>query len=139
MELQNLQEENVQLTPKMPDLTGADPKTLCETIVKLLDAHKAQDIKVIEVTDQTILADYFILCSGTSNTQVKGLAGEVEYKMNLANVPHLRMEGYEEGTWIVLDYASVLVHIFVRSQREFYNLEKLWSEGKNLDISALLQ
>lgn len=141
MENQNILTEEV-LTgaeAKMPDLSGADPKTLCETIVMLLDAHKGQHIKVLEVADQTVLADYFIFCTGTSNTQVKGLAGEVEYKMGLAGVDYQRMEGYEEGTWIVMDYASVIVHIFIRDQREFYNLEKLWSEGKDIDISGLLK
>lgn len=141
MEMKHVFTEEQILTPdaKMPDLTNADPETLCSAVVSLLDGHKAQNIKVLEVTDQTILADYFVICTGNSNTQVKGLAGEVEYKMNLSGVDYLRMEGYEEGTWVIMDYASVLVHIFVRDQREFYNLEKLWSEGKDIDISALLK
>ena len=123
----------------MPDLSAADPKTWADTIVSLLDAHKAQEIRVLEVFDQTIVADYFVLCTGTSNTQVKALAGEIEYKMGLANVQHLRMEGYNEGSWIILDYGSVLVHIFQRETRDFYNLEKLWSDAKDIDITALLK
>ncbi len=124
---------------KMPDLSNAEPKVWADTIVSLLDAHKAQEIKVLEVFDQTIVADYFILCTGTSNTQVKGLAGEVEYKMGLAGVPDLRMEGYNDGSWIIIDYGSVLVHIFQRETRDFYNLEKLWSDAKDIDITALLK
>ena len=132
-------EELPDEAPKMPDLSAAEPKTIAETVVSLLDAHKAQNIKVLEVTDQTIVADYFVLCTGTSNTQVRGLAGEVEFKMGLAKVPPLRMEGYNEGTWIIMDYGSVLVHIFQRETRDFYNLERLWSESKDVDISALLK
>ncbi len=124
---------------KMPDLSAAEPKDWADVIVALLDAHKAQDIKVLEVFDQTIVADYFVLCTGTSNTQVKALAGELEYKMKLAKVDYLRMEGYNEGSWIIVDFGSVLVHIFQRETRDFYNLEKLWSDSKDIDISALLK
>ena len=124
---------------KMPDLSAAEPKDWADAIVSLLDAHKAQEIKVLEVYDQTIVADYFVLCTGTSNTQVKALAGELEYKMGLAKVPYLRMEGYSEGSWIIIDYGSVLVHIFQRETRDFYNLEKLWSDAKDMDITALLK
>ena len=97
MEITNtgITEQNGEV--KMPDLSASEPKVWADTIVSLLDAHKAQDIKVLEVFDQTIVADYFVLCTATSNTQVKGLAGEVEYKMGLAKVPYLRMEGYNEG------------------------------------------
>ena len=124
---------------KMPDLSAADPSDWADAVVALLDAHKAQDIKVLEVADQTIVAEYFVLCTGTSNTQVKSLAGEIEYKMGLANVDYLRMEGYNEGSWIIVDYGSVLVHIFQRETRDFYNLEKLWSDSKDVDITALLK
>lgn len=141
----NMDMENTIITEtengetKMPDLSAAEPKDWADAIVALLDAHKAQDIKVLEVYDQTIVADYFVLCTGTSNTQVKALAGELEYKMGLAKVDYLRMEGYNEGSWIIIDYGSVLVHIFQRETRDFYNLEKLWSDSPNIDISALLK
>lgn len=139
MEITNtgITEQNGEV--KMPDLSASEPNVWADTIVSLLDAHKAQDIKVLEVFDQTIVADYFVLCTATSNTQVKGLAGEVEYKMGLAKVPYLRMEGYNEGSWVIIDYGSVLVHIFQRETRDFYNLEKLWSDAKDIDITALLK
>ena len=126
-------------TEHMPDTKDATPEEIAATIVSLLDEHKAQELKVLHVTDQTVLTDYFVLCTATSNTQVKSLAGEVEYKLGLAGIEHRRMDGYESGEWVVIDYASVLVHIFQRSTREFYNLEKLWSEGKDIDISKLLR
>lgn len=83
------------------------------------------------------MADYFILCTGTSNTQVKALAGEVEFKLEQAGVHLRRMEGYQEGSWIVMDYSSVILHIFHRETRDFYQLEKLWSDAENVDLSAL--
>ncbi len=126
-------------TENIPDMKEATPAEIAATIVSLLDEHKALDLKVLHVTDQTVLTDYFVLCTATSNTQVKSLAGEVEYKLGLAGIEHRRMDGYESGEWVVIDYASVLVHIFQKSTREFYNLEKLWSEGKDIDISGLLR
>ncbi|MCC8023093.1 MAG: ribosome silencing factor [Clostridiales bacterium] len=110
---------------------------LVKTAVKALDEKKAQDIQVIEITDLTILADYFILATGSSSTQVKALADEVEHKLSLAGREPSHIEGKSTG-WILLDYGSVVIHVFYGEQREFYQLEKLWQEGKALDISTLL-
>ncbi len=139
MEYQNTPETNETQAPAMPDLSGADPKALADTIVSILDDRKARDIRVLEVFDQTIVADYFVLCTATSNTQVRAIAGEVEYKMGLAKVSPIRMEGYNEASWVIIDFGSILVHIFLRDTRDFYNLEKLWSDAKDIDISALLK
>ena len=114
-------------------------KEVALTVTRALDEKKGIDIKLLKIDKVSSLADYFLICTGTSNTQVKALAGELEYKMGLANVPYLRMEGYNEGSWIIVDYGSVLVHIFQRETRDFYNLEKLWSESEDVDISALLK
>ena len=88
--------------------------------------------------DKTVLADYFVICGGNSNTQVRALAGEVEEKLEEIDLKPHHIEGYNEATWTVLDYSSVIVHIFNRETREFYKLEKLWSDAENIDISALL-
>lgn len=95
-------------TAELKDLSTASPRELADGIVEILDAKKAQEIKLLAVEEQTILADYFILCTGTSNTQVKALAGEVEFKLEQAGVHLRRMEGYQEGSWIVMDYSSVI-------------------------------
>ncbi len=124
-------------TAELKDLSTASPRELADGIVEILDAKKAQEIKLLAVEEQTILADYFILCTGTSNTQVKALAGEVEFKLEQAGVHLRRMEGYQEGSWIVMDYSSVILHIFHRETRDFYQLEKLWSDAENVDLSAL--
>ena len=86
------------------------------------------DVKVIEVGDKTIIADYFVLANGNTNTHVRALADEVEYKLGLAGVEPMRIEGRDGNNWRVIDYASVLVHIFDREAREFYNLDKLYTD-----------
>lgn len=120
-------------------ITAAAPRALAETIIKILDGKKAHDIKLLHVTEQTIIADYFIICSGTSNTQIKALADEVEHKLREDHsLEPKSVEGFREASWILLDYASVIVHIFNPHEREFYNLEKLWNDGEEIDISSLI-
>lgn len=114
------------------------PRELAEFIVKTLDAKKARDIKLLRIEDKTVLADYFVICGGNSNTQIRALAGEVEEKLEEMGIPPHHIEGYNEASWTVLDYSSVIVHIFNREAREFYKLEKLWSDAEDIDISSLL-
>lgn len=126
-------------TPEMlPSLENAEPIELARELVRVLDLKKARDIKLLRVADQTVIADYFIICGGTSNTNIKALAGEAEYKLSLRGVAPLRIDGYSEGQWIVLDFGSVMVHIMSRDNRDFFKLEKLWSDAEVVDISDLL-
>ena len=126
-------------TPEMlPSLENAEPIELARELVRVLDLKKARDIKLLRVADQTVIADYFIICGGTSNTNIKALAGEAEYKLSLRGVAPLRIDGYSEGQWIVLDFGSVMVHIMSRNNRDFFKLEKLWSDAEAVDISDLL-
>ena len=115
-----------------------DPKALAEKIITVLDARKAGSIKLLHTADQTILADYFIICAGNSNTQTRGLADEVEYRLGLEGLQPTHIEGHESATWVLMDYVSVIVHIFNAETRRFYNLEKLWNEAEEVDISHLL-
>ncbi len=112
---------------------------MLRTIVTALENKKAQEIKVIEISDLTILADHFVIASGTSSTQVKALADEVEFQMAQEGVKPLHTEGYPSGSWIVLDYGSVVVHVFYGETRDFYSLERLWSDGKNIDLKTLTE
>ena len=106
------------------------PKELMEKIVAILDDKKGIDIKVIDISDSTIASDYFITCSGTSNTHIRALAGEVEFKLkNEYDIRPKRKEGYDTSKWVLMDYGDVIVHIFDKEEREFYNLEKLWADG----------
>ena len=122
----------------LPSLENAEPIELARELVRVLDLKKARDIKLLRVADQTVIADYFIICGGTSNTNIKALAGEAEYKLSLRGVAPLRIDGYSEGQWIVLDFGSVMVHIMSRDNRDFFKLEKLWSDAEAVDISDLL-
>lgn len=109
---------------------------LTREIVKVLDKKKAIDIKAIGITELSIVADYFVIASGTSNTHVKALADEVEYEMSQRGVEPAHIEGRATG-WILLDYGSVVVHVFTGESREYYNLERLWSDAAALDISDI--
>lgn len=131
-------DEQNNLSIPVKDLTGAQPLELAKEIVRILDRRKADDIKLLHVTEKTILADYFVICTGNSNTQVRGMAGEVEYRIGLDGVTPTRVEGEDSGNWIILDYASVLVHVFQRESRDFYHLDRLWSEAEEIDISSLV-
>ena len=123
---------------EVKDLSAAEPLALAEELVRVLDHHKAGSIRLLKVTDKTVITDYFVICQGNSSTQVKGLADEAEYRLGLDKVDPLRREGVDASGWILLDYGSVIVHVFQSEQRRFYNLEKLWGDAEEIDISALL-
>lgn len=120
---------------KITDLSNESSLNTALKIIEILNTHKAHGVKLLHVEDKTIIADYFVFCTGNSNTQVKSLAGEIEYKMGLCNLPPLHMDGYGEGEWVVLDFASVMVHIFLPSARDFYKLDKLWADAEEVDIT----
>ena len=106
-----------------------------EIIVKALDSKKAEDIKVIKVGDLTVIADYFVIADGTSSTQTKALADEAEYKMQENGVVPNRVQGNNGSNWVIIDYGDIVVHVFSKEQRDFYNLERLWRDGEDIDIS----
>lgn len=103
-----------------------------------LNEKKAMDLAAIRVGDLTIVAEYFILATATSNTHVKTLADEVEVKLSKMGVEPHHIEGRATG-WILLDYGDIVVHVFSREAREFYNLDKMWSDGEVIDLSTYLK
>ena len=123
---------------QLPNLETAEPLEIAKTLVHVLDMKKGRDIKLLRIADHTIIADYFVICGGTSNTNVRALAGEAEYKLGLCGVAPLRMDGYSEGEWIAVDFGSVIVHVMNRENRDFYKLEKLWSDAEDVDISEII-
>ena len=98
-------------------------------VCDILYNKKALDIVAIHVADKTIIADWFVICSGRAVQQVKALADEVDEKAAGLGLTLRRSEGYGEGKWIVLDYADILVHIFYPDERKYYNMERLWDES----------
>lgn len=113
----------------LPSLAGASARELADAIVKILDDKKARDIKLLKLSESNDLTEYFVICTGTSNTQIKGLAGELEYQLGEREVHPLHVDGYDSGMWIAMDFAHVIVHIFHKNERDFYKLEKLWNDA----------
>jgi ribosome-associated protein len=107
-------------------------------IAEILDDKKAQDIDVLNIKNVSLLADYFIICTGNSTTQVKALADAVEEKLIEIQYYPIHKEGYASAQWILLDYGEVVVHIFYHESRSFYNLERLWSDAPRLDIESII-
>ncbi len=107
---------------------------MVDRIIDGLDGKKARDIEVIDIEGLTILADYFVICSGTSARHVRTLADAVEEKLEQEGIKKLHSEGYDSAGWILLDYGSVIVHIFREEQRSYYNIERLWSDGVMVSV-----
>jgi ribosome-associated protein len=94
--------------------------------------HKAIDLVILEVKDLSSITDYFVICSGKSDRQVKAIAAHIEEKLGKKGMVPLGVEGKREGRWVLLDYGDVVVHVFYQPVREFYELERLWSEAPRL-------
>ncbi len=110
---------------------------IVETAVKALDSKKGHEIRAIKVEDLTVIAEYFVIATANSSTQVRALAEEVEYQLDLKETPVHHIEG-RGSNWILLDYGSVIVHVFHREAREFYSLDSTWADGENIDIEKFL-
>lgn len=112
---------------------------MVKTIVKALDDKKAGKIRVLRIGDLTILANYFVIAEGTSTTQVKAMADEVDFRMGQQGVEPKSISGVQGATWITLDYIDVVVHAFYKETREFYDLERLWQDGEEINIEEFLK
>ena len=121
-----MNEMNETVALELPSLAEADAKELAEAIAEVLDSKKGFDIQVVHVADKTVIAEYFVLCSGNTSTHIKALVDEVEYKIGQRDLLPYNVEGKDNNAWIVMDYSHVLVHVFTHEAREFYNLEKLY-------------
>ena len=113
-------------------------KEMISIAVKALDDKKGKDIKALHTAGQTTLADYFVICSGASNTQVRALADAVEEAMSKAGEEPHHIEGHRGGLWTLMDYSSVVVHVFTDEARKFYDLERLWSDAEEIDAAKVL-
>ena len=113
-------------------------KEVAYGVTKALDEKKGMDIKLLRIDEVSSLADYFLICTGTSNTHVKTLCDYAEYTMEQLGEKLLGREGHRGNSWELLDYGSVVVHVFTEEAREFYALERLWADGENVDISSII-
>lgn len=112
-------------------------KELAKLALKGLEDKKAQDIKIIDISEVSVMADYFIIANGTNRNQVQALADNVEEKLKDAGVVPRQIEGYRTANWILMDFNDIIVHIFNEEDRLFYNLEKIWLDGKVIDTDSL--
>ncbi len=115
-----------------------NPETLAKYVVSILDAKKARDLKLLHVEARTVIADYFVICTGNSRTQIRALADEIEFKLDQYGIKPRHVEGTDSGIWVLQDYGSVIIHIFSGDAREFYNLEKLYQDTTEEDISEII-
>ena len=123
---------------KIPALNAeSSPREMAQAIFDVLDAKKAYKLKVLRVNDQTVITDYFVIATGNSSTHVKSLGGEVEYKLSLCGIDPLHYEGRDSDGWVVLDYGFVMVHIFSRDLRDFYQLEKLYGDAEEIHFVSI--
>ena len=108
------------------------------TVTKALDDKKGMNIKLIRIADVSSLADYFLICTGTSNTHVKTLCDYAEYTLEQLGEKMLGREGHRGNTWELLDYGTVVIHVFTEEARKFYDLERLWADAEVVDLSDII-
>jgi len=113
-------------------------KEVAYEVTKALDSKKGMNIELLRISDVSSLADYFLICTGTSNTHVKTLCDYAEYTLEQLGEPMLGREGHRGNAWELLDFGSIVVHVFTQEAREFYALERLWADAENVDISQIV-
>lgn len=106
--------------------------------VKVLDEKKAMDIKVIDIHEVSVLADYFIIASGSNQNQVQAMVDNVEEQLGKAGYEPKQIEGTKNSSWILMDYGDLIIHIFDEENRLFYDLERIWRDGKIMETNEFL-
>ena len=113
-------------------------KQVAYEVTKALDDKKGIDIKLLKIDKVSSLADYFLICTGTSNTHVRTLCDYAEYTLEQLGEPMLGREGHRGNSWELLDFGSIVVHVFTEEAREFYSLERLWADAEEINISDIV-
>ena len=110
-------------------------KEMTTLAIQALEEKKAEDIQIIDISEISAIADYFIIANGTNRSQIQALADSVEEKLGRAGVQFKQMEGYDTANWILMDFLDIVVHIFDTDNRAFYDLERIWRDGKQIPLS----
>ena len=118
----------------VPDLTASEPLAIAREAAKILINKKASELKLLSVSDVTVIADYYVIVTGRSSTQIKALADDLVYEVGRRGLACAHLEGRDGGAWILCDFGSVIVHIFDRESREYYRLERLASDGAEVSV-----
>lgn len=122
----------------MGKLTVEEIKKMAGLAIEALEDKKAEDIRVIDISEVSVLADYFLIASGKNRNQLQALADEMEEKLGRAGYPMKQSEGYDSANWILLDFGDIIIHLFDQENRLFYDLERIWRDGKQIDPESLL-
>jgi len=125
--------------PMVPAAQIAFSLDMAKAAVKAAAENRGQDIMVLDLTGVTSLFDFFVLITGSSRRQLSAIADEIERGLKLIGEKKLSISGVEEGRWVVMDYGSIVIHLFDEETRGFYNLENLWADGKLVDVSDIVQ
>lgn len=102
--------------------------------IQTLEDKKAEDIKVIDISEVSVLADYFIIANGTNRSQIQALADHVEEQLGRAGLHMKQIEGYDSANWVLMDFGDIIIHVFDRENRLFYDLERIWRDGKQVEL-----
>ena len=119
--------------------TVSTEKMMAQIACKALDDKKGQDIKIIDIHNVSVIADYFVIASGTNSNQVQAIVDNVEEQLGRAGFEAKQIEGNRNSSWILMDYGDVIVHVFDEENRLFYDLERIWRDGKVLEMDAFLE
>ena len=114
------------------------PKEIAYSVTKALDEKKGMNIKLLKIDKVSSLADYFLICTGTSNTHVRTLCDYAEYTLEQLGEPMLGREGHRGNSWELLDYGTIVVHVFTEEARQFYSLERLWADAEVVDLTGIV-
>ena len=114
-------------------------KQMAQLVCRALDEKKGRDIKVIDIHDVSVIADYFVIASGSNQNQVQAMVDNVEEQLGRAGFEPKQVEGVRNSSWIRMDYGDVIVHVFDEENRLFYDLERIWRDGKTLDMEEFLK
>lgn len=114
-------------------------KEMAKLAIQALEDKKAEDIKVIDISEVSVIADYFIIANGTNRSQIQAMSDNVEETLGRAGYPLKQIEGYQNANWVLLDFNDVIIHIFDKENRLFYDLERIWRDGKLIETDSLMQ
>lgn len=114
-----------------------DINKITKTAWEALDDKKADNIVILNIGEVSVIADYFIIASGGSPSQINALVDSVEEKLSELNVKPVNIEGIQNASWVLMDYGDIIIHIFSKNDREFYNLERIWADCKEVDVDSL--
>lgn len=121
----------------MAQLSTEQIKEMAQLAISALEDKKAEDIRVIDISEVSVIADYFIIASGSNRSQIQALSDAVDEKLGRAGYHLKQIEGYDSAAWVLLDFGDIIVHIFDKENRLFYDLERIWRDGKAMDPEAL--